>query len=123
MRTPCSLLAQLELSLIGGLSAGHGAGCDAFLVDIMGWTSACPLFFLMITSRTLFLLDIILVFFCLISGAETPPCETNRRTRAQTSPHNGYLRGEGDDWVRCLGKQGRNGYKRASGVFCVSSTA
>lgn len=68
MRTPCPLLAQLELSLIGGLSAGYGAGCDAFLVDIMGWTSACPLSFLMITSRTLFLIDIILIFFCLISG-------------------------------------------------------
>lgn len=36
MRTPCPLLAQLELSLIGGLSVGYGAGYDAFLVDIDG---------------------------------------------------------------------------------------
>lgn len=41
---------------------------NAFLVDVMGWTSACPLYFLMTTSRTLFLLDIILIFLCLISG-------------------------------------------------------
>lgn len=43
-------------------------------------------------------------------------------TSAKTSPHNGYLRGEGDDWVRCLRGQGQMGIKGASGVICVLST-
>lgn len=70
MRTPCPLLAQLELSLIGGLS-GYGAGYDAFLVDIDGLDLGLSVMLsegLFSGSLSRSLHDIILIFFCLLSG-------------------------------------------------------
>lgn len=85
MRTPIPLLAQLELSLIGGLSPGYGAGCNAFLADSVGWTSSCPLSYFRsllsharnIHTPVLSLLDIMSNFLLSNIWAEAPWCEIN----------------------------------------------